>query len=448
MVPFIFTIKITQLLPPINQSNIKLQVQKRLEKHIKIRKSTRLTTFDSVRDLGRNASPKPATEAQLKVEHRRQQLEKWKAEKEQKKKEAAAQKKKPFLTGAAHASMKFPPPPPPKPSTSGRVTRSQSAKNTLKKTSPKHSRSVQSFAPKNASFRPPEIKTTAKVPLFIAGSKFKTQNTKTFTFEPVIPNTTKQTRSKALVTCQAPTETKNKTNLNKVVGTRSVAEKKKITERAPRLTRSAKVAVQSSTSSSDVEPSKIINRVKTPGPGKSKSKVFTPKQLVLESTSDDKSSSDHSSTEKPQKKSRNSSAIMASSNLSSDKMSSDSSTSDLNGTIKSKTRKSLPRNFTPTSFKTDSSSDKLSSDEVAELSATKSKVQKSLPHTPMNRIPKSESSSEERLRSPKSPVDAVLTPQQIEIVKKLSPCVTLSRGKDNARREMKQKIHEGNSLIL
>ncbi|XP_063363550.1 disks large-associated protein 5-like [Cydia amplana] len=63
--------------------------------------------------------------------------------------------------------------------------------------------------------------------------------------------------------------------------------------------------------------------------------------------------------------------------------------------------------------------------------------------TPRNKVPKSESSSEEKLRSPKA-VDMPLTPEQIaEAVKNISPCVTMSRGKDNARKEMKKKLEEG-----
>nr|XP_026487292.1 disks large-associated protein 5-like [Vanessa tameamea] len=70
-------------------------------------------------------------------------------------------------------------------------------------------------------------------------------------------------------------------------------------------------------------------------------------------------------------------------------------------------------------------------------------IQNNKMFTPKNKIPKSESSSEEKLRSPKS-MDLPMTPEQIvEEAKKISPCVTLSRGKDNARKEMKKKIVEG-----
>ena len=68
--------------------------------------------------------------------------------------------------------------------------------------------------------------------------------------------------------------------------------------------------------------------------------------------------------------------------------------------------------------------------------------------TPNRPVPRSESSSEERLRSPKSSEDFALTPEQIvEEAKNISPCVTMSRGKDNARKEMKKKLDEGTYRI-
>jgi hypothetical protein len=67
--------------------------------------------------------------------------------------------------------------------------------------------------------------------------------------------------------------------------------------------------------------------------------------------------------------------------------------------------------------------------------------------TPKAPIPKSESSSEEKLRSPKAIADVPVTPEKIsDETKKISPCVTMSRGKDNARKEMKKKIQEGKAL--
>ncbi|CAH2039187.1 unnamed protein product, partial [Iphiclides podalirius] len=144
-------------------------VQKRLQKNIKYRKSSRLSIFDSIRNLPSCDVPEPISESQKKVEHRRMQLEKWKEEKEKKKKDAAAQKKKPFVAGIAHPPLNYVPPPPPKPmpSTSGRVTRSQSSKANSQiknSTATKITKVSQSFAPSNASFKPPELKNLAKIP--------------------------------------------------------------------------------------------------------------------------------------------------------------------------------------------------------------------------------------------------------------------------------------------
>ncbi|XP_050351696.1 disks large-associated protein 5 isoform X2 [Nymphalis io] len=80
---------------------------------------------------------------------------------------------------------------------------------------------------------------------------------------------------------------------------------------------------------------------------------------------------------------------------------------------------------------------------VIKTKTPRKSIQNNKMFTPKNKIPKSESSSEEKLRSPKS-TDLLMTPEQIvEEAKKISPCVTLSRGKDNARKEMKKKIVEG-----
>ncbi|XP_072947375.1 uncharacterized protein [Epargyreus clarus] len=320
--------------------NANFQVRRRLETTLKRRKSSRLSIFDSIRNLPSCDSPKKPN-PQSKVEHRRMQLEKWKEEKEKRKQQAAAQKKKPFVAGVPHPSLKFePPPPPPKavPSTSGRVTRSQSAKNNAPKAKPTKNTTqtlpntkTESFAPKNAAFKPPEIKNMTKVPVLTLATKNK-KTKESFTFKPILPEVPK-VNSKATKTKPLPKKVETNTVSNKAsksVGTRS--------------TRGRFVKIQSSSSD-----------------------------------------------------------------------------------------------------QTQSSSDMLSP--VPEIpSKTKSprKSAQSKMVTPRKPIPKSESSSEERLRSPKSPVDMPMTPEQIvEEAKKCSPCVTMSRGKDNARREMKKKIDEG-----
>lgn len=118
-----------------------------------------------------------------KVEQRRLQLQKWKQEKEEKKKKAAAHKKKPFLVGAAPSSVLPPPPsPPPRkvlPSTSRRVTRSQTLKqNNVKQTADINvtKKPQSSFAPKNASFQAPIIKKLTVLPILKPPAKKKPKN--------------------------------------------------------------------------------------------------------------------------------------------------------------------------------------------------------------------------------------------------------------------------------
>lgn len=292
-------------------------------------------------------SPVPAPKVQSKVEQRRQQLEKWKAEKEKQKKEAALQKKKPFVAGVPHNPLKFvPPPPPPKPSTSGRVTRSQSAKNNTKLTEAKPSKSAsQSFAPHNASFKPPEFKTMTKLPK-LAAPKTRKDKKQNITFDPVLPDSrtdVKQTRAK-----------KDKQT---VLETKNVIKHNERTTRTKAKQNLVQKSSLKSSSSSEMEPITEVSPI-----------------LVSKAT-----------------------------------------------------RKSLPTPSSP-------------------IVTTKT-PRKSIQRTPYKPVPKSESSSEERLRSPKSPAsieDGNMTPQQIaEEAQKISPCVTMSRGKDNARKEMKKKLDEG-----
>uniref|UniRef100_A0A2A4JMX8 Guanylate kinase-associated protein mars n=1 Tax=Heliothis virescens TaxID=7102 RepID=A0A2A4JMX8_HELVI len=342
---------------PSRNSDFGFQVQKRLESNLKYRKSNRLSIFDNLRNLSKCDSPVPVSKVQSKGEHRRQQLEKWKEEKDKKKKEAASQKKKPFLVGVSHAPLKFVPPPPapkPMPSTSGRVTRSQSARSSVS-VKPKETKETkaasQSFAPKNASFRPPEIKTLTKLPNLAPPKTRKDKKQQNITFDPVLPTeiqTGKQTRSKT--TKQSAVETKP---------VRKQAEKPnkgKVTKPLPKSNKVPHISqpLQSS-SSSEIESSKELSPILT-------SKVL---------------------------------------------------------------RKSLPAPNSP---------------QVTAKTPRKSVDS----YTPNRPVPRSESSSEERLRSPKSLDDVPMTPEQIaEEAKNISPCVTMSRGKDNARKEMKKKIDEG-----
>ncbi|CAG4984163.1 unnamed protein product [Parnassius apollo] len=132
-------------------------VQKRLESNTIRRKSNRLSTFDNSRNLAECEMPDPMSDSQKEVECRRMQLKKWKEEKERRKKEAAAQKKKPFIAGIVHLPLKYVPPPPPRPMR----TKSQFTQHSK---GSKSNKPLHSFAPSNASFKPPELKNVKKLP--------------------------------------------------------------------------------------------------------------------------------------------------------------------------------------------------------------------------------------------------------------------------------------------
>lgn len=340
-------------------------MQKRLETNLKYQRSSRLSVFDNIRNISKCESPVPVpvSNAQLKVEHRRQQLEKWKEQKEKQKKEAASQKKKPFVAGVAHAPLKFVPPPPvvkPKPSTSGRVTRSQTSRNSTKPKELKESSKLtlqSSFAPKNASFRPPELKNAIQLPALVP-AKTKKNKKQNITFDPILPNVLKEIK-----------ETRSKSAKPSVVQSKPVRNvtdriaKTKSTKPSPKKNKFVKAPLQSS-SSSEMEQSHEVSPI-----------------LVMRSS-----------------------------------------------------RKSLPAPNSPI---------------IVSKTPRKSMQRETKHFTPKNPVPKSESSSEERLRSPKSVESASMTPEQIvEEAKKISPCVTMSRGKANARKEMKKKLDEGNHFIL
>lgn len=369
-------------------------MQKRLESSHKFRKSSRLTIFDSIRNLSRCASPAPLSEAQQKMEHRKQQLEKWKEEKQKKKKEAASQKKKPFIAGVPHVSMKFLPPPPAplKPSTSGRVTRSQSARNSK----PVQEKQImsQSFAPKNASFKPPQLKNIPRVPYVSLVALKQVKNKTTVTFDPVLPTSTQ---------------------VSDIKQTQSRIQNKPVEYKASR------------TKANDVKP---------------KGKTTKPVLKTNTKTSQSSSSSENGSITSRSLRSRKSMPPLQSPALQSSTDTDSSSQSPIIATKKllspphPKSRRSHPVSPILTTKTPRKSTPKKPALDIKQF-------------TPKNKVPKSESSSEERLRSPKSPLDMPMTPEQIvEEAKKISPCVTLSRGKDNARREMKKKLDEGMMTFL
>ncbi|XP_061714796.1 disks large-associated protein 5 isoform X2 [Cydia pomonella] len=371
-------------------------VQKRLQTNIKNRKSSRLSVFDRIRNITRCESPKASnlSDAQQKTLHRKQQLEKWKEEKDKKKKETARQKKKPFVAAVSQRRTFGPPPPPPKPmpSTSGRVTRSQARQKTESK--PLNAQS-KSFAPSNATFKP-SIFLKTEAPTLAPVNKKKARNPKhNITFEPVLPkNLHKETKT-------------TQTTRAEPVAKKSIVDNKK----KPNEKTKAKMLVkppplkqkmfQSSSSSSDMElPSEQRSR-----PSLQKSKKPVP--VVQASTSQD-------SACELQETASMSSCIY----------------------VKDSQDALMSQDSQHTSMSQDSE-DTLMSQGTASISS-----QDEL-STPKNKVPKSESSSEEKLRSPKA-LDMPLTPEQIaEVAKNISPCVTMSRGKDNARKERMKKLKEG-----
>ncbi|XP_030030925.2 disks large-associated protein 5 isoform X1 [Manduca sexta] len=326
-------------------------VKKRLENSQKLRKSNRLSVFDSIRNLTKSDTLPPVSETRQKAEHRRQQLEKWKEEKEKRKKETEALKKKPFIAGVAHAPLKFVPPPTipkPMPSTSGRVTRSQTVKNNNKQKTEVKEKSNQSFAPKNATFRPPQ--NLAKAPNLVP-PKTRKDKKNVIIFEPIVP--------KQVVH-------KSKDNVKE---TRAKSEKQIPTER---VTRSRQVEPQ-------ITKGKIIKANQKQSKSPLKSSSSSELEQICKSP-----------------------------------------------VLKNKSgRKSLPTINSP----------------VIKNKISRKSIGAPRNLTPKNPVPKSESSSEERLRSPKS--FDVFTPEHKSNESKISPCVTMSRGKDNARREMKKKLDEG-----
>ncbi|XP_063363542.1 disks large-associated protein 5-like [Cydia amplana] len=366
-------------------------VQKRLETNIKDRKSSRLSVLDRNRSITKCKSPKAPklSDAQQKALHRKQLLENWKEEKDKKKKEAASQKKKPFVAGVSQRRTFGPPPPPPEPmpSTSGRVTRSQARQNTESMPNAQ----TNTFAPSNAAFKPVlkkvEIFFKTKVPTLAPINKKKASKSKSnITFEPVLRKN-----------LQKETKTTRSTRARPVANKPVIDNKKKLTEKTkanPVKPPLKQQMFQSSSSSSDMEqPSKQSK----PSQRKSITKTRETVPMAQASTSQD-------------------SACDLQDNAS--MSSQDSQVSSQDSQVSSQD----------------------SQDAVMSQASMSSQDELS---TPRNKVPKSESSSEEKLRSPKA-VDMPQTPEQVsEAVKNISPCVTMSRGKDNARKEMKKKLEEG-----
>ncbi|CAG4963104.1 unnamed protein product [Colias eurytheme] len=421
---------------PVQFSSVANGVKRRLDSNIKRRRSSRLTVFDKIRNiqqLEKIDSPLPKSDKQQKIEHRRMQLEKWKEDKEKKKKEAASQKKKPFIVGVARAPPRFvPPPPPPKvmPSTSGRVTRSQSRNkatqqgSSTKNTLPNQSKT--SFAPPDATFRPPQLKHLETVPTLTL-PKRKGKAASMVKFEPHAPNRDVKSSTKPNLKAKFNSNTKKTTQYSTSTSGSSMESEEKgpvkkpirkskepiVSNKTQKSNKLNKKPPHNSTNSTETDSSPVEVKVKTPRKSKEANKTPDKKNLKKSVISINSSSSE-TSMESPAANKRT-------------------------------PRSSLGKKG-PTKMIQSSNSDSSMGSPVDIKMKTPRKSNQASPvkRTPLKPIPKSESSSEERLRSPKSPVEVMMTPEQIAAeAKRISPCVTLSRGKDNARREMKQKIAEG-----
>ncbi|XP_063623584.1 disks large-associated protein 5 [Cydia splendana] len=356
-------------------------VQKRLETNIKNRKSSRLSVFDRIRNITKCESPKAPnlSDAQQKALHRKQQLEKWKEEKDKKKKEAAAQKKKPFVAGVPQRKTFGPPPPPPKPMPSTSGRVTRSQARQKTESKPSNSQ-TKSFAPSNAVFKP-SIFLNAEVPTLAPINKKKASKPKSnITFEPVLPKNLQKETKTTRTTRARPASNKP------VVDNKKKLVPMQMPVKPPPLKQQM---FQSSSSSSDMEQ-----------PSKQRSK---PSRKSVTKTQ-----------EKP--------VPMAQTSASED------SACDIQETASMSSQNSVSSQDSQDAVMSQDTASMSSQDELS---------------TPRNKVPRSESSSEEKLRSPKA-VDMPLTPEQIaEEAKNISPCVTMSRGKDNARKEMKKKLEEG-----
>ncbi|CAH4032996.1 unnamed protein product [Pieris brassicae] len=458
-------------------------VKKRLETTIKRRQSCRLTIFDRLRNLPQNSPvPKITKEEKLKqkAEERKLQLEKWKQEKEKNKKHAAATKKKPFVVGAVRPPPTLEQLPKIMPSTSGRVTRSQVKKTTITKQAPSKTR--KSFAPENATFCPPIIKGLEEMPVLILPSSRKGKLTMV-SFEPVISeiksnnisfvksNKVKEVVSKENKKLELVDTVENTKNFN-------VGEKNRIKLKKKSITIETS---QSDESESDKPSTRISKNLNNPKKNKTITKHTSIKDSVsinekhfidepkFSSVKENKQKSDKlhkkqiiSDHSIPEEVSENIIKVShKKENGKRGKLSTITITSseDSSPIEKRNTRKSAVQRKKNNKTKDldlieikdvpipyiylDSTDSQLSESPIV-----KARKSKSLPtthtgskRTPVKPIPNSESNSEERLRSPP---EIPLTPEQIsEIANLHSPCITTSRGKDNARREMQKKLKEG-----
>ncbi|KAL4719178.1 hypothetical protein ACJJTC_017602 [Scirpophaga incertulas] len=401
---------------PAQFGSVACGVKKRLEDHVKNRKSVRTTQFDNFRQLSNCEGPVSgkATTKLTKMEERLLRLEKWKTEKEKKKKEAATHKIKPFVTGVIHHPLNYiPPPPPPRLVARSRVTRSQSAilQNATSQSmvNQVNNKAVKSFAPINANFKPPAFETVPKLEPVINKKKKSIIN---YTFNPIMPSTSNHKNNKTGEACETHANTKKvfaKDNRNKTAAKqRKNKEVTKIKGSIPKLNRN-NLMISSSSESENI--------YKADTEEMSVTQVTSSNQKLMDNPSLTKVEMQHTDaiTKKFNAKDRHNKTVAKQRN---------------NKEVK-KIKSSTP-NLNKNNYSSSSSSE---SESIYKADTEKMSVTQVSKITPKK-------TSEAKLQTSKSRVMAV-TPEQIEEAKKISPNVTMSRGKDNARREFKKKIEEG-----
>ncbi|XP_069359000.1 disks large-associated protein 5 [Maniola hyperantus] len=478
---------------PTHFTSVAGGIQKRLETNIKEKRRTRFTNFDSCRNLPECESPVP--KPLNKTEQRKLQLLKWKEEKEKKKAEAFARKKKPFVVGVAR-TMTFEPPPPiswPLPSTSGRVTRSQAARgNTANR---RDNPRIYTFAPQNAVFNP--TLTDLEIP---TSSTFGEQSSEARSSHDAPRQEPRSLRSRTKLNVA----TQAKQNQNKMKTQKKSAPKKKLANQPSTSNTQSKLIFSSTASSSSdgdmcneetvafkftSPPKHVKGRKSNTTKQKGKSKMIASKNSerlvnISSSTSmdtdiDDKHSQspqvfipnvtvttnkdtdiDDEPTQSPQVSIPNVTVTPNKDTDIDDEPTQSPQVSIPNVTVTpnkdtdiddkpSPSPQVFIPNITVTPNKdTDINDEPTQSPQVSipYVTVTPNKenttIQDFIIFTPKNSVPKSESRSEGKLRSPKALVDVPVTPEATE-VEYISPRVCLSRGKDNARKEMKKKIDEG-----
>lgn len=394
------------------------------------------------------------------------QLQKWKEEKEKKKKEVLAQKKRPFLVGTVKASLKFEPPPPvlwPLPSTSGRVTPSQASKD--KASSKKQEQAkLYSFAPKNAVFNPklddlpmPSVSTFEK-PYEKPREDEQMPDLRRLSSRTKLPDAgvkKMHTQSRPESASGLQNKTINKNAKKSVPNTKDKALKQ--------------INTSSSNDSNEEEMAQktqknknTTRKIKPTGKTTKQNKLLTPKETKNLNSS---LKSMDKNEENPQTKLANSRkpltptppkmcphteklVDLSNSFVNMEVDVEESNTLKVPKSIQNKSphRKSNGTNETPIKMNETATKVNVTPIEMNETPMKTNEMQDLITFTPLHRVPKSESSSEEKLRSPK--LDVPMTPQQVEEeAKKISPRVYLSRGKENTRKELKRRIAEGKTFL-